>query len=34
MCFWKTDVDAYPDYNKTPFYLVCELMCADFSSMG
>ncbi|EGR29800.1 serine esterase, putative [Ichthyophthirius multifiliis] len=34
MCYWKTDVDAYPDYNKTPFYLVCELMCADFSSMG
>ncbi|KAL4501451.1 hypothetical protein ABPG72_021258 [Tetrahymena utriculariae] len=34
MCFWRSEVDAYPQYQNNQFILTCELMCADFSMMG
>jgi len=27
-------MEAYPSYDNEPFYVVCELMCADLASFG
>jgi len=34
ICFFKTEIEAYPNYDGQPFFLNCELMCADISTFG